>query len=404
MLHRYKGECKVLHDDDAEGNGMVNTQDDDAKDDDAENDGVSGFDGEAGDDGEMEVVDLDEDSQGEVGNVEGDSQQNGETNGVEKTVSQTGDRAKLSDLIVMDELPEPSKDNDSVSARRATRGAKEREMPVNQTRKGRVSGSTVSGNAATPQAAVEDLVFFRQKKPAKIKPITTTDMKELRYEDMDEKTKQKYQRAAQEAFDEFLHRPNTTVIDSTLRRFIRENQEFMPSAASKSRKLAIQLLTNNRTNVMCVYHHLHDRDGAGQDGTGKYTLNGMPNPRHINQAKADGIEPEPGFLHCGCTEENALFDFFFWKTWQLSGQEDDGTVITESLRDQMLTPRLRAFFVQEFKAWTGILVDDLYQNKMSKKQYRIKLYEKQVNYFIKRLNRLVKEDGEKYYFTVEELK
>ncbi|KAG6823923.1 hypothetical protein H0H92_008596, partial [Tricholoma furcatifolium] len=283
--------------------------------------------------------------------------------------------------------------------------------------------STVSGNAATAQAAVQDPVFFRQKKPAKIKPVTTTDLKELRCgsrsykyrniillshhhadEDMDEKTKQKYQRAAQEAFDEFLHRPKTTVIDSTLRRFIRDNQEFMPNAASRTRKLAVQLLTNNRTNVMCVYHHLHDRDGAGQDGTGKYVLNGMPNPRHINQAKADGVEPEPGFFHCGCTEENALFDFFFWKTWELSAQEDDGTVIRESLRDQMLTPRLRAFFIQAFKTWTGISVDDLYQGKMSNKEYRIKLYEKQMNYFIKRLNRLVKEDGERYYYAVEELK
>ncbi|KAG6824603.1 hypothetical protein H0H92_006369 [Tricholoma furcatifolium] len=349
----------------------------------------------------MEVVDLDEDSQGEVGNAEDDSEQNG-ANGIKKTEKQT-DRAMLSGLIVMDELPEPSKDNDSLSARKVAQGTKERERPVNQTRKGNVSDSTVSGTASTAQAAVQDPVFFRHKKPAKSKLITTVDLKEIRYEDMDENTKQKYQRAAQEAFDEFLHRPNTTVIDSTLRRFIRENQEFMPSAASRTRKLALQLLTNNRTNVMCLYHHVHDRDGAGQDGTGKYTLNGMPNPRRINQAKADGVEPEPGFFHCGCTEENALFDFFFWKTWELSAQEDDSTVIRESLRDQMLTPRLRAFFVQEFKTWTGISVDDLYQNKMSKKEYRIKLYEKQINYFIKRLNRLVKENGERYYYAVEEL-
>ncbi|KAG6823601.1 hypothetical protein H0H92_009694 [Tricholoma furcatifolium] len=342
----------------------------------------------------MEVVDLDEDSQGEVGNGEGDSQPNGEPNGIKKTGKQTG---ILSGLIVMEELPETSKENDSLSTRKVTRGR-------TQTTKGKVSGSTVSGNAATAQAAVPDPVFFQQKKPAKIKPVTTTDLKELRYEDMDEKTKQKYQRAAQEAFDEFLHRPKTTVIDSTLRRFIRDNQEFMPNAASRSRKLAIQLLTNNCTNVMCVYHHLHDRDGAGQDGTGKYVLNGMPNPRHINQSKADGVEPEPGFCHCGCTEENALFDFFFWKTWELSAQEDDGTVIRESLRDQVLTPRLRAFFIQAFKTWTGISVDDIYQGKMSKKEYRIKLYEKQMNYFIKQLNRLVKEDGERYYYAVEELK
>ncbi|KAG6805885.1 hypothetical protein H0H92_014540 [Tricholoma furcatifolium] len=70
----------------------------------------------------------------------------------------------------------------------------------------------------------------------------------------------------------------------------------------------------------------------------------------------------------------------------------------------MLTPRLRAFFVKEFKKWTGITVDDLYQNQRSKKEYTIKLYEKQINYFIKRLNRLVKEDGERYYYAVEELK
>ncbi|KAG6822826.1 hypothetical protein H0H92_012425 [Tricholoma furcatifolium] len=281
----------------------------------------------------------------------------------------------------MDELPETSKDVDDLLATRA------------QTKKAKTS---ISGKAAISQAAAKDPIFYKRKKPATIKPITTTESKELIYANMDEKTKEKYRRAAQEALDEFLHRPNTTVINTTLRRMIRDNQEFMPRAANSSRKLAIELLSNNRTNVMCLYHHIHDRDGAGQDGTGKYVLNGMPNPRLINQSKSDGIEPETGFLHCGCTEENALFDFFFWKTWELSAEDEDGTVIKGSLRDQMLTPRLRAFFVQEFKKWTGVSVDDLYQNRMSKKEYSVKLYEKQI--------RLVKEDGERYYFAVEELK
>ncbi|KAG6821923.1 hypothetical protein H0H92_016109, partial [Tricholoma furcatifolium] len=133
----------------------------------------------------------------------------------------------------------------------------------------------------------------KRKKPLTIKAITTTESNELIYENMDEKTKAKYQRAAQEALDEFVHRPNTTVINSTLRRLIRENQEFMPKAATTTRKLAIEVLSNNRTNIMCLYHHIHDRDGAGQDGTGKYKLNGMPNPRLVNHSKADGIEPEP---------------------------------------------------------------------------------------------------------------
>ncbi|KAG6804824.1 hypothetical protein H0H92_002179, partial [Tricholoma furcatifolium] len=74
----------------------------------------------------------------------------------------------------------------------------------------------------------------KRKKPLTIKAITTTESKELIYENMDEKTKAKYQRAAQEALDEFVHRPSTTVINSTLHRLIRENQEFMPKAATST--------------------------------------------------------------------------------------------------------------------------------------------------------------------------
>ncbi|KAG6810510.1 hypothetical protein H0H92_011537 [Tricholoma furcatifolium] len=265
------------------------------------------------------------------------------------------------------------------------------------------SSASTSRDKNDSEAASKDPVFYKQKKVAKIKITSSTENGEGKYESMDPEIQEKFQRAAKVAFDEFLRRPNATVIDINLRYFIRANQAFMPSAATRSRKLALEILTNNRTNVMCIYHHTYDKDGVGQDGTGTYKLNGMPFPRLTNSIKADGVEPEPGYMHCGCSEENALFDFHFWKTWQLSGTLEDGTFIQESLRDQLLKPRLRAFVVQQFKQWTGLSIDDMYQNNMSKKEHKIKMYTKQINYLMKGLNKLAKEDGERYYWAVEEV-
>ncbi|KAG6804817.1 hypothetical protein H0H92_002208, partial [Tricholoma furcatifolium] len=52
----------------------------------------------------------------------------------------------------------------------------------------------------------------------------------------------------------------------------------MPIAATKTRKLALDILTSNRGNVMCIYHHVIEKTGYLIDGEGDYRLNGVPLP------------------------------------------------------------------------------------------------------------------------------
>ncbi|KAG6810151.1 hypothetical protein H0H92_013091 [Tricholoma furcatifolium] len=253
---------------------------------------------------------------------------------------------------------------------------------------------------AAPQRAPRKVPkFYKTKKIGKFpaKP------QEESYDNMSSETKAEYKRAAQEAIDQFLKYPNTTTIDHRLRKLIRENQEFMPHVANKTRRLALELLTSNRNNIICHYHHMHEKGGEVVDGEGKYMLNGVPFPRKVNQTKSDRIERPEGHLHCGCKEDVALMDFYFWKTWSLSGELSNGTEVTELLKDQMLEPRVRAFVVEQFEHWTGLTVNDIYHGKQTRTEHRMDIYHRQIEYLIKRLNKLAKDDGDRYYLAVEDL-
>ncbi|KAG6820572.1 hypothetical protein H0H92_001873, partial [Tricholoma furcatifolium] len=148
---------------------------------------------------------------------------------------------------------------------------------------------------------------------------------------------------------------------------------------------------------------MYEKTGEVVDGKGKYVLNGVPFQRKVNQTKSDRIERPDGHLHCGCNEDVALMDFYFWKTWSLSGQLANGQEVTESLKDQMLEPRMRAFVVEQFERWTGLSADDIFHGKMSRTEHKIEMYCKQIDFLLKRLNRLARDEGKKYYLVGEDV-
>ncbi|KAF8331199.1 hypothetical protein F5887DRAFT_922790 [Amanita rubescens] len=168
-------------------------------------------------------------------------------------------------------------------------------------------------------------------------------------------------------------------IPAKLRRLIRENQSLVPEAATRSRGLALECLTTQNFNVFCPYHHTIDKAGTKTDGKDgqKYVLNGVPLPREtvhpdaikalktkksaLYTSKGEFRSPRlrDGYLNCGCEIDEALMDFYFWKTWTLTGVVN-GEKVTESMRDQRFPPRLRAFLVKHFQDWTCLTIDDLY--------------------------------------------
>ena len=110
-------------------------------------------------------------------------------------------------------------------------------------------------------------------------------------------------------------------------------------------------------NIFCHYHHKIDKKGKKIDGKEgeKFVLNGVPLPQkmvHPEAAKAlkkkklalymrKGEFRNPRlcdrYLNCGCQVNNALLDFFFWKTWTLTGTVN-GEEVTESMGEQHMPP------------------------------------------------------------------
>ena len=193
---------------------------------------------------------------------------------------------------------------------------------------------------------------------------------------------------------------------------VRENQSIGREAATKSRELALECLTTQNFNIFCRYHHEIDKKGKKIDGKEgeKFVLNGVPLPRktvHPEAAKAlkkkksalytrKGEFRNPrlcdGYLNCGCQVDNALLDFFFWKTWTLTGTVN-GEEVTESMGEQHIPPRLRAFVVKAFKEWTGLTVDDLYTGIHTPKYHQEHVYYKQLTVLLEKYNALQEKLG-----------
>jgi hypothetical protein len=175
---------------------------------------------------------------------------------------------------------------------------------------------------------------------------------------------------AEAAIDEFVTKNKP--VPFHLRRHIREVQDFAPRAATVSRELSLHLFDTKRKNIICLYHQRHRTTNYLTDGfvPGKsYILRGIPYPRTVKTAK--GAEPPAGHLNCGCSVDVALLDFFWWKTWVLDSTRPN-LAISEGLKDECISPRVRAFFAQAFIEATGMNIDDLYASGVGVSGFNMK--------------------------------
>jgi hypothetical protein len=170
------------------------------------------------------------------------------------------------------------------------------------------------------------------------------------------------------AITEFLTKDKA--IPFEFRRLIREAQEFLPLAATMSRRLSLHILDTNRENTICLFHQTH-RSAKSSDGfaNDKHILIGVPYPNLVTPTRVVGApKPAEGYLHCGCNIDVALLDFFWWKTWVLKST-NPGLVYSEGMGVEVTQTRVRAFFAQAFTEATGMTIDDLYRSNVGAHGY-----------------------------------
>lgn len=212
---------------------------------------------------------------------------------------------------------------------------------------------------------------------------------------------------AKKAVRHFLSDPLGTQIDAHIRRLIRENQSVVPEAGTTSRELALECLTTQQFNVFCPYHHTIDKGGKIVDGKAgqKYVLNGVPLPREtvspkdikrLKKKKSSLFRPNgqfrnarirKGYLNCGCSVDAGLWDLYLWKTLTITGLVD-GKEVAESMGDQRLTPRVRAFMIKAIEDMACLTIDDLYtgNRNLSPYQHQEKMLSTQLGRIIEKYN------------------
>ncbi|KAF8874485.1 hypothetical protein BD779DRAFT_1754494 [Infundibulicybe gibba] len=196
-----------------------------------------------------------------------------------------------------------------------------------------------------------------------------------------------------EAISNFLESNGREEIPPGLRRQIREIQELLPQAATTSRKLAYSIFRTAQKNSICRYHQKYrahkQRDGFNNESGSTYLIRG---PAY---AKKLGGIPHADHMHCGCSIEVALMEFFFWKTWTIRSTHPSFDII-ESMREEVLLARPRAFFVQAYKTATGLCLEDLYGADYGTMKYFERLGERQARGLVNKLNATRQHNGMKW--------
>jgi len=197
-----------------------------------------------------------------------------------------------------------------------------------------------------------------------------------------------WQGIGNQQIDDFLANRNRTISDS-ITKAIRDHQDLLPRAATTTRELALHCLGTNRGNRWCVYHHV-SKSGKIFDGSkdAKFAITGVPLSRKLTPKKGETLR-RGGHLNCGCSEDMALLDFYFWKTWKVKKGN-----VEEGLKNQRIEPRLRLFFAENYTTDSTLTVDDLYtRGKPDNVAKKIRIRQ-QIKRLSKRLNALNKADGE----------
>ena len=135
----------------------------------------------------------------------------------------------------------------------------------------------------------------------------------------------------------------------------RNIQPFLPEAATITRQLAKACFLISGVTYMCRFHQSAKRQGKTD---GENTAPGEPKVMGVAfQKLQSGVPPEAGFFSCGCSEEDVLMDFYFWKKWSITSPV---TGVTEGWLANGLDPRDRAFVTEGIRSLGLFTLDEMY--------------------------------------------
>ncbi|KAF9545791.1 hypothetical protein CPC08DRAFT_385521 [Agrocybe pediades] len=151
--------------------------------------------------------------------------------------------------------------------------------------------------------------------------------------------------------------------DLNIRRALREAREFLPGIATISRELVLWLHARRGGYTKCRWCGEHRADSFDRHDTVIEYFGSAFERKPAKNREGKLPTREPGHLHCGCSEEDVLFEFFFWKTWKVFSSNNTIHGVFYFTDRDFLDPRTRGFVVANFKAATGLQLDDIYDMK-----------------------------------------
>ncbi|KAF8193295.1 hypothetical protein BJ912DRAFT_848467 [Pholiota molesta] len=175
-------------------------------------------------------------------------------------------------------------------------------------------------------------------------------------------------------------------ITPSMRRTIREVQDFVPEAGVTSRELALLVHRNSLDNLQCRFHE-KSKDKEHYDGNmiKGQRIHGVAFQMKLAGSTARPVKAEPGFMNCGCHIDDVLLDFFWWKTWIIRSRNPNLFDATESMMESVFPPRPRAFFVHAFLNISHLKLDDFYGLDYGTLAYYVRILTKQVTGIFGRL-------------------
>ncbi|KDR65233.1 hypothetical protein GALMADRAFT_43504, partial [Galerina marginata CBS 339.88] len=70
-------------------------------------------------------------------------------------------------------------------------------------------------------------------------------------------------------------------------------------------------------------------------------------------------ERPKGHMSCGCSIDDVLLEFYFWKVLKIRSSNPNMAGVEEGMKDLMLSTRARAFFCAAFRNYSRLTFDDL---------------------------------------------
>ena len=171
---------------------------------------------------------------------------------------------------------------------------------------------------------------------------------------------------------------------------MRCNQNVFPQAAFRDLNCSLAVLwTTTPAQSRCLYHETNSNIKGG-DTIAAFVGSGYPSC--IVGTKENPQEAMPGHLHCGCDEEAAIFDNFFFHTAHAAStnvkinQEllKQGTSPWQKMK-KAVHPSFRAFFLEFIRNLSGLQVADFFSPDYGLPAYAIWLAILQLHAHIERL-------------------